>query len=343
MTMMKAIVQEGYGPADQVLRLADVEKPIPAADEVLIRIHSASVHADVWHVVNGFPYVLRLMGSGLNTPKNPIPGIDMAGIIESVGADVTQFKPGDAIFGETHRGLQWVNGGAYAEYVATPSEILALKPENVTFEQAASVPTSGMIALQNLQSVGLPEPGQQVLVNGAGGGVGSITVQLAKAYGATVTAVDSGEKFDMLRSLGADYLIDYTQENFLQADRRYDLIFDVASNLRFSDCKKALTSTGKYLVIGHDHYGTQGHRVFGSIPKMVRLMARAAFTDHLPDADFAMPDKHSLLDELREFLAAGKITPVIDRSFALSQAPEAIRYLTEGRALGRIVINIDKE
>ena len=266
---MKAIVQDGYGPADEVLRLAEVDKPTPAADEVLVRVRAAAVHADVWHVVNGFPYVMRLMGSGLSKPKNPIPGLDMAGVLEEVGADITQFEPGDAVFGETHGGLQWLNGGAYAEYVSTPTDILALKPANVTFEQAASVPTSGMIALQNLQTVGLPEPGQQVLVNGAGGGVGSIAVQLAKAYGATVTAVDSAEKLDMLRSLGADYLIDYTREDFLQAGKRYDLIFDVASNLKFSDCKQVLTPTGKYLLIGHDHYGTQGHRFFGSIPQDV--------------------------------------------------------------------------
>ncbi len=338
---MKAIIQNAYGPADEVLRLAEVNKPTPAPDEVLVRVRAASVHADVWHTVTGFPYVLRLMAAGLGKPKNPIPGIDMAGIVEEAGSDVTQFRPGDAVFGETHRGIQWVNGGAYAEYVAVPAEILALKPANVTFEQAASVPTSGMIALQNLQSVGLPQPGQAVLVNGAGGGVGSIALQLAKAYGATVTAVDSADKFELLRWLGADHLIDYRQEDFTQGSELYDLIFDVASNLRFSDCTRVLTPTGKYLVIGHDQYGTQGRRIFGSIPKMFRLMARTPFTDHLPDANFATADKHDLMAALSEFLEAGKITPVIDRTFALSEAPAAIGYLVEGRAQGRIVIVVD--
>ena len=191
--------------------------------------------------------------------------------------------------------------------------------------------------------MGLPEPGQQVLVNGAGGGVGSITVQLAKAYGATVTAVDSAEKLDMLRSLGADYLIDYTREDFLQAGKRYDLIFDVASNLKFSDCKRVLTPTGNYLVIGHDHYGTQGRRFFGGIPQQFLLMARTPFTNQLPDAGFATPNKSELLAELKEFLEKGKLTPVIDRTFALSGVPEAIAYLETGNALGRIVIVIDQE
>ena len=189
--------------------------------------------------------------------------------------------------------------------------------------------------------MGLPQPGQAVLVNGAGGGVGSIALQLAKANGATVTAVDSADKFDRLRWLGADHLIDYRQEDFTQSNERYDLIFDVASNLRFSDCKRVLTPTGKYLVIGHDQYGTEGRRIFGSIPKMFRLMAHTPFTDHLPDANFATADKHDLMAELSGFLEAGKITPVIDRTFALSEAPAAIGYLVEGRAKGRIVIVVD--
>lgn len=334
---MKAIVQDRYGPPD-VLRLAEVDKPVPAADEALVRVAAASVHADVWHVVSGFPYVMRLMGSGLRRPKNPIPGIDMAGVVEEVGADVTTLKPGDPVFGETHRGAQWVNGGAYAEYVAAPADGLALKPANVTFEQAASVPTSGMIALHNLHSVGLPKAGEKVLVNGAGGGVGSITVQLAKAGGAHVTAVDSADKFDLLRTLGADRLIDYRQEDFTRGDERYDLIFDVASNLRLSDCTRVLTPTGKYLVIGHDHYGTQGRRIFGSIPKMFGLMARTPFTKHLPATDFGSMNKPELMAVLREHLEAGTLTPVIGKTFPLAAAADALRCLVEGEVQGRIVI-----
>ncbi len=334
---MKAIVQDRYGSVD-VLRLAEVDKPVAEAHEVLVRVRAASVHADVWHVVSGFPYVLRLMGAGVSKPKNPIPGTDMAGIVEAVGTNVTQFKPGDEVFGETHHGMQWVNGGTYAEYVAAPEDILALKPGNITFEQAASVPTSGMIALHNLQSVGLPKPGQKVLVNGAGGGVGTIAVQLAKAYGANVTAVDSAEKLDMLQSLGADQVIDYTREDFIQGSERYDLIFDVASNLRFSDCKRVLIATGKYLVIGHDHYGTRGHRILGSLPQMFTLMAMAPFTNHLPDANVSTPNQKELMAVLREFLAAGKITPVVDRTYTLSEVPEALRYLMEGRVRGKVVV-----
>lgn len=335
---MRAIIQDRYGAPDEVLRLAEIERPEIEADEVLVRVRAASVHADVWHTVTGFPHVMRLMGAGLSSPKNPIPGIDMAGVVEAAGSDVTRFQPGDAVFGETHLGLQWQNGGAYAEYVAVPADILAAKPDNVTFEEAASVPTSGMIALENLYSVGMPGPDQQVLVNGAGGGVGSIALQLAKAHGATVTAVDSADKFEMLRFLGADQLIDYTQEDFVQGSQRYDLIFDVASNLRFSDCKQVLTPTGKYLVIGHDHYGTQGRSLFGSIPKMFRLMAQTPFTDHLPDTRFSMPDKRELMATLSDALAAGEITPVIDKVFPLEDAAAAIRYLVAGQARGRIVI-----
>ena len=334
---MKSIVQDRYGSVDD-LRLAEVEKPAPEADEVLVRVRAASVHADVWHVVSGLPYVMRVMGSGLSKPKNPIPGTDMAGIVETVGAGVTQFKPGDEVFGETHRGMQWVNGGAYAEYVSAPKDVLALKPANITFEQAAGVPTSGMIALYNLQNVGLPQPGQKTLFNGAGGGVGTIALQLAKAYGADVTAIDNAEKLDMLRSLGADHCIDYTKEDFLQGRERYDLIFDVASNLRFSDCKRVLTPEGKYLVIGHDHYGTKGRRVFGSIPPMFMLMARTPFTNHLPDASFSTPDKKDLMAVLKEFLEAGKITPIVGKTYPLNETPQALRDLIEGRVLGRAVI-----
>jgi NADPH:quinone reductase-like Zn-dependent oxidoreductase len=335
--MMKAIVQDRYGSVDD-LRLAEVHKPVAGTDEVLVRVRAASVHADVWHVVTGIPYVLRLMGSGVRKPKNPIPGTDMAGIVEAVGTNVTQFKPGDEVFGESRRGMQWINGGTYAEYVSVPEEILALKPANITFEQAASVPTSGVIALHNLQSVGLPKPGQKVLVNGAGGGVGTIAVQLAKAYGANVTAVDRAEKLEMLQSLGADHGIDYTREEFTRGSERYDLIFDVASNLRFSDCKRVLTPTGKYLVIGHDHYGTRGRRILRSLPQLFKLVALTPFTNHLTDANFSMPNQKDLMAVLKEFLEAGKITPVVGRTYSLSEVPQAIRYLMEGQVQGKAVV-----
>jgi NADPH:quinone reductase-like Zn-dependent oxidoreductase len=237
---MKAIVQEEYGSLG-ALKVQEVEQPAPGDDEVLVRVRAASVHPDVWHVVCGRPYVLRLMGAGFFKPKNPIPGTDMAGVVEAVGKNVTQFRPGDEVFGETIGSMQWINGGAFAEYVTVAEECLARKPANITFEQAASVPTSGYIALLNLGEVGQLGPGQEVLVNGAGGGVGALALQLAKAYGARVTAVDSTKKLGLLRALGADQVIDYTRENFTKGGVRYDLIFDIPGNYPFSECKRALT------------------------------------------------------------------------------------------------------
>ena len=226
---MKAIVQDTYGSPD-VLELRDIDRPVVEDDEVLVRVRAASVHPDVWHVLTGLPYVLRVMGAGLRKPKNPVPGTDLAGVIESVGKNVTRFGPGDEVFGETLKGMQWINGGAYAEYATAPEDALALKPANVTFEQAAAVPTSALIALPSLRAGGEIQAGQRVLVNGAGGGVGAIAVQLAKAFGADVTGVDCTSKLDMVRSIGADQVIDYTQEDFTRRGERYDLIFDIPGN-----------------------------------------------------------------------------------------------------------------
>src|SRR5918997_4459115 len=237
---MKAIIQEKYGSPVDVLELREIDKPVIKDDEVLVRVQAASVHPDIWHVVRGLPYVLRLMGAGLLKPKKRIPGTDVAGRVESVGKNVTHFQAGDEVFGETIKGYQWTNGGAYAEYVSVPENQLALKPANFTFEQAAAVPTSGLIALQNLPNEGRPQPGQSVLVNGAGGGVGTLAVQIAKAYGADVTGVDNTKKLEMVRSLGADHVIDYTKEDFTQSGERYNLIFDIPGNRPFSECRGAL-------------------------------------------------------------------------------------------------------
>jgi len=334
---MKAVVQEQYGSLD-ALRVQEVETPAPGDDEVLVRVRAASVHPDVWHVVCGRPYVLRLMGAGLFKPKNPIPGTDMAGVIEAVGKDVTQFQPGDEVFGETIGSMQWVHGGAYAEYVTVAEECLAPKPSNITFEQAASVPTSGYIALLNFAEAQQVGPGQEVLVNGAGGGVGALALQLAKAYGARVTAVDSTKKLDLLRELGADEVIDYTRENFTQRGVRYDLIYDIPGNYPFSDCRRALTPEGKYILIGHEKFGSSGKRVLGLIPHFFKLMFLSLFIKQLPKPNFSMPSKKDTMAVFREFLEAGKITPVIDRTYPLSEAAEAIRYLMEGEPRGRVVI-----
>ncbi len=335
---MKAIFQKKYGSPDD-LELRDVDKPVPEDGEVLVRVRAASVHPDVWHVVTGRPFVLRLMGAGFSKPKNPIPGTDLAGVVEEVGKGVTRFQPGEEVFGESIGALQWVNGGAFAEYVCVSQETLALKPANITFEQAASVPTSGYIALMNLQNAGMVSPGQKVLVNGAGGGVGALALQLAKAYGAHVTAVDNTTKTDLLRSLGADHVIDYTQEDFTRGGVRYDLIFDIPGNHSFSECRRALVPAGKYVLIGHEKFGESGHRFLGLIPHFLKLMLLSIFVKQLPKPGFSMPSKKDTMAVFKGLIEAGKILPIVDRTFPLSEAPEAIRFMMEGHAQGRIVIN----
>ncbi len=337
---MKAIVQEKYGSPDEVLKLKEIDRPMVKDSEVLLRVHAASVHPDVWHVVRGLPYVLRIMGAGLLKPKNSVPGTDMAGHVESVGKSVEQFQAGDEVFGESVRGHQWHNGGAYAEYVSVPEDALALKPANITFEQAAAVPTSGLIALHNLPDEGRLQPGQSVLVNGAGGGVGALAVQIAKAYGAEVTGVDDTTKLDMVRSLGADHVIDYTQEDFTRSGERYDLIFDIPGNHPFSACRRVLTPDGKYVLIGHDRFGQGVGRWFGSIPRVLKLVAFSPFASQLPTPNFSMPDKKNQMVVLKELLEAGKITPIIDRTYSLSEVPEAIRYLEGGHAQGKVIITV---
>jgi NADPH:quinone reductase-like Zn-dependent oxidoreductase len=323
---MKAIVQERYGPPESVLELREIGRPTIADSEVLVRVRASCVHPDVWHVVTGRPWVLRLMGAGVRRPKNPVPGTDVAGIVEAVGDKVTRLALGDAVFGETHSLLQWVNGGAFAEYVSVPEETLALKPDDIGFEEAATVPTSGFIALLNLRGGARIEPGKDVLVNGAGGGVGSLAVQIAKSRGARVTAVDCAEKLEMIRSLGADHVIDFTREDFTRQDGRYDLILDVASNLSL-------------IVIGHDHFGDAKGRVLGSLPRMLGLFALSKVVRHLPTSEgVPAPTKREAIEVLRGLLATGGLTPVIDRAYPLAEVPAAMAYLQSGRACGRIVI-----
>ena len=336
---MKAIIQEAYGSPD-VLELRDIERPVVEDDEVLVRVRAASVHPDVWHVLTGLPYILRIMGAGLRKPKNPVPGTDVSGLVESVGNKVTRFQPGDEVFGETIRGYQWSNGGAYAEYATAPEFALALKPPNVTFEQAAAVPTSALIALPAFRGRKKIQPGQKALVNGAGGGVGAIAVQLAKAFGAEVTGVDGTDKLDMVRSIGADHVIDYTEEDFTRRGEQYDLIFDVPGNHSLSECRRALTRGGSYVLIGHDNYGKGMRRWVGLLPRMIKLMAMSAFVSQLRDMGFSTPDKKNSMDLLRELLESGKLAPRIDKTYSLSEVPHAIRYLQEGRAKGKVVISV---
>jgi NADPH:quinone reductase-like Zn-dependent oxidoreductase len=333
---MKAIVQDKYGPPADVLKLRDVDPPVAGDGEVLVRVRAASVHPDVWHVVTGRPYVARL--TGLLKPTTPIPGTEVAGIVEAVGKDVTRLAPGDEVFGETFTEHKWRNGGAFAEVVAAPQETLALKPGNVTFEQAAAVPTSGYIVLNNLRDASQVGPGKRVLVNGAGGGVGSLALQFAKGHGARVTAVDSTGKLPMLRSLGADEVVDYTAEDFTQRGVRYDLIFDVPGNHPFSACRRALEPDGRYVLIGHESFGAAGSRVFGLFPYFFKLMFLARFVKQLQGPRLPMPTKLEAIEVLRRLLEAGKITPVIDSTYPLSEATEAFRHMIEDELRGKVII-----
>jgi NADPH:quinone reductase-like Zn-dependent oxidoreductase len=335
---MKAIVQNAYGSTD-VLELREIDRPTVKDHEVLVRVRAASLHADVWHIMRGVPYVLRIMGAGLRRPKNRVPGTDLAGLVESVGKQVTRFRPGDEVFGQSLVANLWRNGGAYAEYAALPEAMVERKPASLTFEQAAAVPTSGWIAVQAVRDEGRVQPGQRVLINGAGGAVGTFAVQLAKAYGADVTGVDAPGKLEMLRSIGADRVIDYTQEDFTRSGERYDLVVDMAGNHPWSAFRGALTPEGTYVLIGYDQYGSSGHRWFGSLGRFFKLMVMSPFVSYLHPFRGAK-DPGDRLVVLKELIEARKITPVIDRTFPLNEVPEAIRYLESGQARGKIVITV---
>jgi len=269
---MKAVIQSSYGLPERVLSVQEVPKPVPKDGEVLVRVRAASLHPDVWHVVAGFPFVLRLMGNGVVKPK-PIPGTDLAGVVEAVGDRVTRFKVRDEVFGECAR-HGWMNGGAYAEYAAVPQDYLALKPSNVSFEQAAAVPTAGTIALNNLGGLARPKR-NTVLINGAGGCMGTIALQIAKADGAHVTAVDCAEKLPMLRALGADHVIDYKQNSYLRNGQRYDFILDVVEFRYPEEYRPSLTAKGEYIPIGHAHYDNSVNPILGDLPRFFGLVFKA--------------------------------------------------------------------
>jgi NADPH:quinone reductase-like Zn-dependent oxidoreductase len=336
---MKAIVQDRYGSAG-VLGLREIDRPTAGDGEVLVRIRASSVHADVWHAMRGVPYVLRAMGSGLRRPKHRVPGTDLAGIVDSVGRSVTRFRPGDEVFGQSLRANLWRNGGTFAEYATAPEAMLEPKPERLTFEQAAAVPTSGSLAVQHVRDEGRTEQGQGVLINGAGGAVGTFAVQLAKAYGATVTGVDATEKLEMLRSIGADHVLDYTKEDFTRRRERYDFVLDIVGNHPWSECRRVLTPEGTYVLSGFDQYGASGHRWFGSLGRFAKLIVISPFVSHLHPFRGGK-DPGDRLVVLKELIEAGKLTPVIDRTFPLEGVREAIHYLESGRAAGKIVVTVD--
>lgn len=334
---MRAVVQTGYGSVD-VLEVREVARPAVGEDEVRVRVRAASLHPDVWHVVTGRPWLLRLMGAGFRTPRNPIPGTDMAGIVDAVGRHVTSFEPGDAVFGETRAGTLWTNGGSFAEYVTARSEWLSPKPGNVSFEAAASVPSSGFIALQNLRPETRLQEGTRVLVNGAGGGVGSLALQIARAHGAHVTAVDGPGKQDLLRELGADEIVDYTREDFTAGAARWDLIFDVPGNHPFARCARVLAPGGRYVLVGHEAYGSAGHPLWGIIPGFLWLVLRSRFDDRLRGPGAPLPDRRETLAALRGHLERRELTPAIDSVWPLEQVREAFRHMTEGELRGKVIL-----
>lgn len=323
---MKAIVQDTYGSPD-VLELREIDKPMVGDDEVLVRVHAAGVDQGVWHLMAGLPYLVRIAGVGLRAPKNPVRGMDVAGRVEAVGENVTRFRPGDEVFGRCD--------GSFAEYACAQAERLAPKPANLSFEQAAAVPTSGFAALQAVRDQGKVRPGQRVLIIGAGGGVGTFAVQLTKAYGADLTGVCSTTKTDLVRSIGADHVIDYTREDFADDDVRYDVILDIAGNRSLSHLRRALAPEGTLVIVG----GEGGGNWFGGIDRQLRALVLSRFASQKLGTWISTERKEDL-EEVRELLEAGKVTPVVDRTFPLSEAPEAIRYMRNGHARGKVVITI---
>jgi NADPH:quinone reductase-like Zn-dependent oxidoreductase len=336
---MRAVYQNRYGSPDG-LEFREIDKPSPDPDEVLVRVAAASVHPDVWHAVEGRPAVLRLMGAGLRKPKNPVPGTDLAGIVEATGADVSTFEAGDRVFGDVLGGFSWGNGGTYAEYATAPARRLARVPETVPLEAAGSIPNAGVIAYHYVHQLGAVSPEHQVLVNGAGGGVGSVAVQLAAAAGAEVTGVDSASKLDFVESLGTYQVIDYEETDFTTGDERYDRIIDIAGNFPYSKCKRALTDDGQYFFIGHDHYGAQGRRYLGSIHRVLGLVLKSNWDPHLAGMGISTPEKGVAMESLADGLASGDLVPTVDRTFPLESVPEAIRYLETGAVPGRVVITV---
>jgi NADPH:quinone reductase-like Zn-dependent oxidoreductase len=324
---MRAIVYAEYGPPD-VLQLTEVATPTPKDDEVLIRMRAASVNPLDWHYMRGTPFVLRA-AAGLRKPKVTRLGADLAGQVEVVGKHVTQFQPGDEVFG--------VCKGAFAEYACASAGAVVLKPANLTFEQAAAVPVAGFSALQGLRDKGQIRRGQKVMINGAAGGVGTFAVQIAEVFGADVTGVCSTRNVDMVRSIGAHHVIDYTREDFTKSGQRYDLIFDSVGNHSLSDCRRALTTEGTLVLVGGPNRG----RWLGPMPGMLQAIVLSRFVRQKLLPFLAHLSKDDLI-VLRELLEVGKVAPVIDRSYPLSEVPEAIRYLEEGHARGKVVITMEQ-
>lgn len=324
--LMKGVVYRCYG-SPEVLEFRDVEKPAPADNEVLVKIRAASVNPLDWHYMRGSPYLMRL-GSGLGAPTDSRMGVDFAGIVEAVGANVERYKPGDEVFGG--------RTGAFAEYVTIPEDrALALKPADISFEQAAAVPIAAITALQALRDHGKLQSGQSVLINGASGGVGTFAVQIAKAYGAEVSGVCSTRNVEMVRSIGADHVFDYKKENYTESGKQFDLIVDNVGNHSLLANRRVLSPEGRFVMVG----GSKGNWI-GPLMRPVKAMLLSPFVDQQFGMILAKL-RHEDLVILGELMQAGEVTPVIDRRYSLSEVPEAIRYSESGRARGKIIINMD--
>ncbi|MEK6274646.1 MAG: NAD(P)-dependent alcohol dehydrogenase [Actinomycetota bacterium] len=323
-TTMKAIIHERYGRPD-VLELRDVEKPVLEDDQVLVRVHASSVNPVEWYGVTG-PYFARI-GNGFRRPKDTTVGADLAGRVEAVGKDVSAFEPGDDVYG--------TSGGSWAEYAPAREEKLAPKPANVSFEEAAAVPIAALTALQALRDHGQVQPGQKVLINGASGGVGTYAVQIAKSFGAVVTAVCSTRNVEQARSLGADRVVDYTQEDFTKRGERHDLMLDIAGSRSFLACRRALTPEATVVLIG----GRMTYRGLGPLPHLAGTILKSRFRSQAVKFFVAKITTEDLV-VLKELLEAGTVRSVIDREYPLSEAPEALRYLGEGHARGKVVITV---
>jgi NADPH:quinone reductase-like Zn-dependent oxidoreductase len=324
---MKAVVQDSYGSAD-VLEVRDIAKPAPTDDEVLVRVHAAGVDPGGWHLMTGRPYLVRVMGYGLRTPKVGVRGRDVAGRVAAVGTNVTQVQPGAEVFG--------IGEGSFAEYVCARPDKLAPKPANLSFEQAAAVPISGLTALQALRDTGKLQPGQKTLIVGAAGGVGSFAVQLAKAFGAQVTGVASTTKVELVRSIGADEVIDYTRDDFADGGRRWDLIVDTAGRRSLAQLRRALTRRGTLVIVG----GEGGGRWLGGFDRQILRAPLLSALVRQRLRPLVSKERRADLLVLKELIEAGKVTPVIDRTYPLHEAPEAIRYLEQGHARGKVVITV---
>ncbi len=326
---MKAIVYHNYGSPD-VLRCDEIEKPTAGDNDVLMGVRTASVNPLDWHLMRGKPYIIRIL-AGLRRPKITRLGVDVAGQVEAVGRNVTQFKPGDDVFGTCR--------GAFAEYACTSESALVSKPDNVTFEQAASAPVAAFTALQGLRDKGQIHPGQKVLINGAAGGVGTFAVQIAKSFGAEVTGVCSTRNAEMVRSIGADHVIDYTQEDFTNSGKRYDLILDSVGNHSWSARRRVLNPNGICVMVGGP---SDGRWMIGTLARSITALVLSRFVSRKLVMFLARRRKEDLTI-MRELMATGKVTPVIDKRYRLSEVPEAIRYLEEGHARGKVVVTLEHD